>query len=418
MSGETPDFSTRLHDLRTAELRRLPVGARTVLHGGAAGAWYFEWFDKNYPGDVERHIGVEAFADRPPDLPANVQWLAHTLGDMESVPSGSVDMVFGGQVIEHLWPQDVTGFLLESHRVLRPDGMLVLDSPNRRVTEAIEWRHPEHTAELAVEEIQALLELAGFEVEELRGVLLGYDSSLRAFLDLEDLRVPWEERAGGAAARPEDSFVWWLRARREERAPDEGRLHEVAMEQSRAFRARRLSRLSTHMEVRRAVDQMPCVHAGIHEAGLMLSGPTFPLDRGTWTFSFFLSLDMPTTECRRPVVRLELISAGGVEHASREVSEADLDATGAWTKVDLRVELPRMVMGVDVRVFSTGATAVSVQAAVVMNVGDQGIVIQPSMGSFDASRMPEPRTVELLEMLHERALRKFVHVSRRWRGSG
>ena len=69
--------------------------------------------------------------------------------------------------------------------------MLVFDSPNRRVTEAIEWRHPEHTAELAVEEIQALLELAGFEVEELRGVLLGYDSSLRAFLDLEDLRVPW-----------------------------------------------------------------------------------------------------------------------------------------------------------------------------------------------------------------------------------
>ena len=102
VSGETPDFSTRLHDLRTAELRRLPVGARTVLHGGAAGAWYFEWFDKNYPGDVERHIGVEAFADRPPDLPANVQWLAHTAGDMESVPSGSVDMVFGGQVIERL----------------------------------------------------------------------------------------------------------------------------------------------------------------------------------------------------------------------------------------------------------------------------------------------------------------------------
>jgi len=97
-----------------AQLQRLPAGARTVLHGGASGSWYFHWFDDNYPGSVERHIGVEAFGPRPDDLPVNVEWLAPTFGDMGPVADGSVDMVVGGQVIEHLWPQDVAGLLLES----------------------------------------------------------------------------------------------------------------------------------------------------------------------------------------------------------------------------------------------------------------------------------------------------------------
>ena len=199
---------------------RLPGDARTVLHGGAAGGWYFGWFEENYPGTVERHIGVEAFQARPADLPQNVDWLQRTLGDMGPVPTGSVDLVFGGQVIEHLWADDVAAFLVESHRVLHSGGALVLDSPNRRVTEAIGWLHPQHTVEFSVDEITALLTLAGFELEDLRGVVLGYDRARHAFLGLDDQSLPWQERALLAAERPEDSFVWWLSATRTDRPPD------------------------------------------------------------------------------------------------------------------------------------------------------------------------------------------------------
>src|SRR5436309_3922234 len=113
------DFNVFLHELRSRELERLPGGARTVLHGGSAGAWYFDWFREWYPTSVERHIGVDAFAERPADLPDGVAWLHRSLGDLEPVSDGEVDLVFAGQVIEHLWPEEITGFLLESHRVLR-----------------------------------------------------------------------------------------------------------------------------------------------------------------------------------------------------------------------------------------------------------------------------------------------------------
>src|SRR5262249_31699591 len=164
-SADSMDFSARLHELRSSELQRLPSEAKTVLHGGASAGWYFRWFTENYPGVVERHIGVEAFLERPGDLPHNVVWLRRTLGDLGSVPEASVDMVFGGQVIEHLWAADVANFLSESHRVLRPEGILALDSPNRRVTEAIGWRHPQHTVEFSVDEIVLLIEAAGFDVD-------------------------------------------------------------------------------------------------------------------------------------------------------------------------------------------------------------------------------------------------------------
>ena len=81
-------------------------GARTVLSVGASGAWYFDWFDRAY-GAVERHIAVEAFLPRPDELPENVEWLAADLAGPDgvaSVDSGSVDLVFSGQNIEHLWP--------------------------------------------------------------------------------------------------------------------------------------------------------------------------------------------------------------------------------------------------------------------------------------------------------------------------
>jgi len=156
------DFNARLHELRSRELGRLPPGAATVLHGGSAGQWYFDWFQERYTTTVTRHIGVDALSVRPELLAEEVEWLQRSLGDLSPVGGGEVDLVFAGQVIEHLWPEEVVGFLLEARRVLRRAGILVMDSPNRRVTAALGWEHPEHTVEFRPDEIIELLELAGF----------------------------------------------------------------------------------------------------------------------------------------------------------------------------------------------------------------------------------------------------------------
>src|SRR4051812_11517148 len=87
-AAEPVDFNLLLHGWRTQELGRLPSGARVVLHGGAAGKWYFDWSAEAYPTPVERHIGVEALSDAPPDLPDDVEWLRRSLGDLTPVDDG------------------------------------------------------------------------------------------------------------------------------------------------------------------------------------------------------------------------------------------------------------------------------------------------------------------------------------------
>jgi SAM-dependent methyltransferase len=212
------DFQLFLHELRTRRLALMPAGATVVLSGGSAGQWYFDWFAEHYRSRVERHIGVEYFSPPPDPLPNGVEWLARTLGDLSPITDGEVDLVFAGQVIEHLWPADVAGFLCEANRVLRPDGVVVIDSPTRFVTAALEWTQPEHTIEFEVEEITELLELAGFVDVDIKGIWLCYDRTQARVIPL-DIHGggddwPWRRRVDEADARPQDSFIWWAEAKK------------------------------------------------------------------------------------------------------------------------------------------------------------------------------------------------------------
>lgn len=409
MTEARPTFTDLLHELRERELRRLPSGARTVLHGGAAGGWYFKWFDENYDGDVERHIGVEYFADPPDDLPDNVEWLKRTLGDMGPVEDGSVDMVFGGQVIEHLWPDDVAGLLLESHRVLREGGHLVIDSPNRRVTEAIDWLHPQHTAELTVDEVAEMVRLAGFEIESIRGVLLGYDDAKHVFLGVEELGegMPWDERADRAADRPEDSFVWWLVARRAGGEPAADDLRELCHDVAGAYRSRRLRKLQTALPVERRTGAEPVVERS--DGGALFHGPYFPVDAGSWRVTFELRApDIAGLAPDMEVVWLEATTnSGKTKHARRVVRAHDLRPDGGWTEVELDVTLDEMLLGVEFPVTSYGTTRV--QAKLNLRFEAAADASEPLPPPPPPPPPPEPRVREMAERIVSRSAEGARH---------
>jgi SAM-dependent methyltransferase len=191
----------------------MPRGVHTMLSAGCAGLWYFEWIRDAY-GPVERHIGLEYYSPRPDGLPDGVEWIVNTVGDMSDVPDDTADLVFSGQNIEHLWPEEIVGFLAESARVLRPGGTLVVDSPNRLVTSRLGWTHPEHTIELSPTEAVELLRIAGFDVQVCRGVWQCADTpddgieSLDASFDMHALI----RRSVRAADDADHSFVWWIEA--------------------------------------------------------------------------------------------------------------------------------------------------------------------------------------------------------------
>jgi SAM-dependent methyltransferase len=53
-----------------------------------------------------------------------------TLTDMHAVDTGSIDAIYSSHNIEHVFPHEVHTVLLEFHRVLKPDGMVVLTCPD------------------------------------------------------------------------------------------------------------------------------------------------------------------------------------------------------------------------------------------------------------------------------------------------
>src|SRR5208337_3582774 len=89
------------------------------------------------------------------------------------LPDASVDVVVNFQVIEHLWDQ--AQFVAECARVLRPEGLLMVSTPNRitfspgRDTPI----NPFHTRELNADELTALLLDAGFCDVSISGLFHG-----------------------------------------------------------------------------------------------------------------------------------------------------------------------------------------------------------------------------------------------------
>lgn len=216
----TDFFHNTLHELRTLELEQVRKGARRALSVGASGRWYFDWFERHV-GPVDEHIGVEAFEPMPDDLPGYATWIESTADKFDGVADGSVDLVFAGQTTEHLWADELVGFLLESRRVLSVDGQLIIDSPNRLVTEYLHWSHGGHTIEISATEMTELLELSGFDVVRCRGAWLcrfgGEVLQLEEGLDNPATVV---RRIVLGADNPDDSFIWWIDAQRTDREPD------------------------------------------------------------------------------------------------------------------------------------------------------------------------------------------------------
>lgn len=354
--GNVPSdfFHNLLHELRTLELERLPYVGPRVLSVGASGTWYFEWFEQGY-GSVEHHTGIEAFEPEPPDLPPNVRWIPAPADRFDGVAEASVDVVFAGQTTEHLWANELVGFLLESHRVLRPGGMLALDSPNRLVTEHLHWSHGGHTVELSPAEITRLLTLSGFDPLPVRGAWLcqGDGSTLALEERLDDAAVLARRIALGGE-RPDDAFIWWVNAVRAERSPD-----------SEHLRAEVQALFERHWPLR-VCRGMP----GLAEGSVTLSADAprvaslpFPLPQGRWS----LAVQQMEPRPAEAGVKIRILSPGGevlhdlepaaaVVEGSRvqwELDQAELvfacslvvELAGASTSVTLRLPVELLPAG-------------------------------------------------------------------------
>ena len=345
------DMSMLLHRGRSALLREVPKGAAVFLSAGCSGGWFFEWVEQCY-GHIPRHIGLEYYVPRPDALPPNVEWITNTCSDMSGVADRSCDLVFSGQNLEHLWPDEAVGFLLEAARVTRPGGLLVMDSPNRAITEALRtWSHPEHTVELTTAEAIEVTELAGFDVLAVKGIWLGRDPATGSVLPFqyeEGQALSLEERLVGGVGQPEHAFLWWIEARRATREPDgpalRGRLDAIF----RVAWPERVTRMIVgvgQVEARPDGEWVACPPA---TPGAVIFGPYMPLRPGRHRCTF--DLDGGGTDAR---ARCEIaVGQHGTVLLSRDVA---VDRTRV--AISLEFELAALEFSVQFRCVSLGGGA-------------------------------------------------------------
>jgi len=361
------DFSHILHECRTANLASVNAQDKVMVSIGAADLWYFKWIEENC-GRPARHIGVEYYMPRPSALPENVEWVSNTAGYMPDVADNVSDILFSGQNIEHLWQDEVAGFLAEAHRVLAPGGTLVLDSPNRSITAAYGGAHPEHMVELDAAEAVELITAAGFDVVRTRGIFRCRNPRSGALLPIgtlsEEAPDSVIDRCVSAIDDPENAYIWWIEARRSDRLPDVEQVKAI-IDRYWAFGwPERLNRLVSNTgtlnvdPVGRAFWES---EAGT--AGALVYGPYAPLKAGRYRATLYarrltkISDDTPLGWMDVVFNDAAIVSAR-TDLTANQLSEVD------WTPLSLDFEIDAMTFGFQTRVFSNGNSALSIEKRV------------------------------------------------------
>lgn len=364
-----------IHRTRGAYLSEMPPASR-ILSAACAGTWYFQWFAQRYPHAVEKHTGVE-LDTAPAVLPSGVVWIQGNIRDLSAVETGSVDLVFAGQVIEHLTIDEFADFLCEVNRVLDDEGFFVLDSPNFATTNLVGWRNPEHNVEYTYDQIRTLVRESGFEIRSAKGILLCVDPETKRCWGL-DCQPERHQRELLARHFPEYCLIWWITCKKRsscQRQHAYDLLEEFERVNSASVRTTLLHNVGVLVPDRAASRGIAIYSAAGDPPGYLLFGPYIPLPRGEYEVTFRVGLrhSSPQHGWRVRLLRrgLEFLhrwrAPGGGDvatidacsglgrkvHASRPVREADFGTLFSYEPLRIKF-LSHDEEGFEFRVYSSG----------------------------------------------------------------
>jgi predicted SAM-dependent methyltransferase len=195
-------FGPSLHYGRGVFIRSLPRARRILDIGGAArgdpnGALVL----MGYPYAFDELVIVELPSEERHPLyqdesrPSSVEspqglvtYRYHSMTDLSSYASGTFDLVYSGQSIEHVFRHEADSTLSQVRRVLKPGGYLAIDTPNSTLTRLQQnaFIDPDHKYEFSHREMVAMLRGNGFVIEQALGINYGGASvALGAFDEQE-----------------------------------------------------------------------------------------------------------------------------------------------------------------------------------------------------------------------------------------
>ncbi len=189
---------TSLHASRSEFIIGLPPARHIVdLGGGATWDARGAMVALGYPYDFDELVIV----DLPPDDRhplyhserfgtsetdrGLVRYEYRSMSDLSFAEDDTVDLVYSGQSIEHVTEADGDIVLKESFRVLKPGGIMAIDTPNGLVCRLQQdgFIDPDHKVEYTLEELRDKVTRVGFTVLTERGLNWGGPAVARGAFD-------------------------------------------------------------------------------------------------------------------------------------------------------------------------------------------------------------------------------------------
>jgi SAM-dependent methyltransferase len=202
-SAPMTEFGPSLHYGRGVFIRSLPRARRILDIGGVAlGVPYGALVLMGYPYRFDEIVIVDLPSEDRHELyqddqshasvdvaGGRVSYRYHSMTDLSAYPAASFDMVYSGESIEHITRGEAEHVLAEARRVLKPGGVLALDTPNANLTRLQQdaFIDPDHKYEYRHAEMDAMLRGNGFVVERAMGINYGGDSVARGVFDPTEL---------------------------------------------------------------------------------------------------------------------------------------------------------------------------------------------------------------------------------------
>lgn len=341
-------FDEIVHAERGRLLEKLPKGAEVFCSAGCSGSWYFDWVEKHY-GPVAIHYGIELFSPKPAGLPRNVVWFQNSVSDMKDVPTGSVDILFSGQNIEHLYFSDIVGFFKEASRVVKAGGHICIDSPNRLVTQEVGYTQPQHVLEFSQDDVVRLLEAAGFKITAIDGIWSSKFNG-RTVSDITEVTSDHASRIRDGGSDPENAFIWWAVAQKvsDDVTRVEAVADAIATSRFPSFVRNRFRKSLGDIYEIEGTEAVIKLDSG--DRGFVFYGPYVPLRAGRYEVSFtvkFLAESGP--------IKVDVVSQFGAVTHGEALIEAVSD--GSWHTEKIVIAVADYTEGVETRLYSDGASA-------------------------------------------------------------
>jgi 2-polyprenyl-3-methyl-5-hydroxy-6-metoxy-1,4-benzoquinol methylase len=121
-----PIYQTVLQLCRTWRLKG------DLLEFGAGTGTLAKQLAVSHPGGTMTCADIRP---RPDSLPSTISWLEADLNNPIPVPDHSFDSIISTEVIEHL--ENPRAIFREFHRLLRPEGVLIVTTPNQESVRSI-----------------------------------------------------------------------------------------------------------------------------------------------------------------------------------------------------------------------------------------------------------------------------------------